>query len=169
MWKDHMDIAPKHGLSPWTALAMLGWWTPRVSLRSSVQEFLQRRSTRNLLPPMDEGGENVAEGGATWTRSSDTSSLTKMFFPFLSIFFHLSKFRSVDVSLMFFKTFRFQTFSHVTEKSCACAGADTPQLFSLLLHFGASSGHGACGPWQLQLHVEPQAVLCSWKMWLVLK
>lgn len=62
------------------------------------KDFMARRSTRNLVTPVDEGGENVAEGGA-----------------------------------------------------------DTPQLFSLLLHFGASFGHGACGPWTLQLHVEPQA------------
>ncbi|CAL1168863.1 unnamed protein product [Cladocopium goreaui] len=58
------------------------------------KDFMARRSTRNLVTPVDEGGENVAEG------------------------------------------------------------ADTPQLFSLLLHFGASFGHGACGPWTLQLHVD---------------
>jgi len=60
------------------------------------KELLQRRSTRNVLPAMDEG-ETVQEGG------------------------------------------------------------DTPQLYSLLLHFAASMGHGAFGPWALQLQVEPQA------------
>lgn len=29
------------------------------------KDFMARRSTRNLVTPVDEGGENVAEGGAT--------------------------------------------------------------------------------------------------------
>ena len=47
-----------------------------------------------------------------------------------------------------------------SEERAAFGGADTLQLFALVLHFGA--GYGPSGPWALQVQLEPQVGVISY-------